>query len=132
MGGSSSKRTFFWQEKKKSPVRTAWSQLKGALPHKKRSRRRKKSVFSLDRLNLDNLKKEKHSQKRFSLPTDKKEPVSLKRFSLGNMKKESIQITKRERDGGGLGKIGEQIRRASHAKTGRSSLSESGGNKGRK
>lgn len=130
MGGSSSKRSFFWQKKKKSPVRRAWSQLKGALPSKRR--RRRKSVFSLDRLNLDNLKKEKHSHKRLSLPTDKKEPISLKRFSVSNLRKESIQITKKERGGGGLGKIGEEMRRASHVKTGRPSLSESGGDKGRK
>lgn len=99
MGGSSSKRTFFWQKKKKSPLNKAWSHLKGALPNKKR--RKKKGV--LDKLNLDNLKREKHSQKRFSLPTEKKEPVLLKRFSLGNTRKESLQKTSqggREQDGG--------------------------------
>ncbi|GLD59542.1 uncharacterized protein AKAME5_002387900 [Lates japonicus] len=111
MGGSSSKRTFFWQKKKKSPLNKAWNQLQGALPNKKRKR---KSILSLDKLNLDNLRKEKHSQKRFSLPTDKKEPISLKRFSLGNIRKESAQTAlpgKKEKDGGGLGKVGEQIKR---------------------
>lgn len=93
MGGTSSKRTFFWQRKKKSPLNKAWSRLKRVLPSKKR-KKKKKSV--LEKLNLDNLRKEQHSQKRFSLPTDKKEPLSLKRFSLGNTRRESIQ------DGGGL------------------------------
>lgn len=99
MGGSSSKR-FFWQ-KKKSPVEKAWSQLTGALPIKKRKRR--KSVLSLDKLKKD----KKHSQKRFSLQTDKKEPTPLKRLSVGNARKESVQAA----DGGGLGKVGEQIKR---------------------
>lgn len=112
MGGSSSKRSFLsWPKKKKSPMRKAWSQLRGALPYKKR---RKKSILSLDKLKLDNLKREKNSQKRFSLPTDKKEAISLKRLSLGNTRKGSIQTAspgRKERDGGGLGKIGEQIKR---------------------
>lgn len=111
MGGSSSKRTFFWQKKKKSPLSKAWSQLRGALPSKKRKR---KSILSLDKLKLDNLKREMHSQKRFSLPTDKKEPISLRRLSLGNMRKGPIQTAsqgRKERDGGGLGKVGEQIKR---------------------
>lgn len=90
MGGSSSKQTFFWQKKKKSPLNKAWCRLKRGLPSKKS--KKKKSV--LEKLNLNNLKKEQHSQKRFSLPMDKKEP--LKRFSLGNIRRESVQ------DGGGL------------------------------
>ncbi|TMS23300.1 hypothetical protein E3U43_008606 [Larimichthys crocea] len=117
MGGSSSKRTFLWQKKKKSPVEKAWCQLKGALPSKKR---RKKSVLSLDKLKLDNLKKEKHSQKRFSLSTDKKEPISLKRLSLGNIRKGSIQSHlspgRNEKEGGGLGKVGKQKKRGVNEK----------------
>lgn len=112
MGGSSSKKTCIWQKKKKeSPLDKAWSQLRGALPNKKR---KKKSVLSLNKLNLDNLKKEKHSQKRFSLSTDKKEPISLKRLSLGNTRKESVQAAspgRKEKDRGGLEKVGEQIKR---------------------
>lgn len=111
MGGSSSKRSFFWQKKKKSPVKKAWSRLRGALPYKKH---RKKSILSLDKLKLDNLKREKHSQKRFSLPADKKEAVSLKRLSLGNIRKGSIQPAstgRKDKDGGGLGNVGEQIKR---------------------
>lgn len=102
MGGSSSKRSFPWQKKKKkSPLDKARSQLRGALPFQKR---KKKSVMSLNKLNLDNLKKkERPSQKRFSLSADKKESTPLKRFSLGN--------TRKEKDGGGLGKVGEQIKR---------------------
>ncbi|CAJ1053879.1 hypothetical protein E3U43_008606 [Xyrichtys novacula] len=108
MGGSSSKKTFPWQRKKKSPLNKAWSSLKGALPSKKRKKKKKKGV--LEKLNLDNLRKDKHSQKRFSLPTDKKEPISQKRFSLGNIRKESIQKTSPggKEDGGGLG-WGEQM-----------------------
>lgn len=101
MGGSSSKGSFFWQKKKKSPVDKAWSQLRGALPNKKRTKK-KKGILSLDKL-----KREKHSQKRFSLSTDKKEPTPLKRFSLGNARKESMQTA----DGGGLGKVGELMKR---------------------
>lgn len=91
MGGSSSKRNFFWQ-KKKSPGERAWSQLRGALPIKKHRKKR----F------LDNLKREKHSQRRFSL-SDKKDPI-LKRLSLGNIKKSSAENASpgREKDGGGL------------------------------
>ncbi len=102
MGGSSSKGSFFWQKKKKSPLDKAWSHLRGALPNKKHQKKKKKSILLLDKL-----KRKKHSQKRFSLSTDKKEPTSLKRFSLGNTRKESIQTV----DGGGLGKVGEQIKR---------------------
>lgn len=112
MGGSSSKSTFFWQ-KKKSPLDKAWSQLRGALPNKKH---RKKNILSLDKLSLDNLRRGKHTQKkkRLSLTADKKEPISLKRFSLGNTRKESVQsvsLGKKEKDGGGLGEVGEQIKR---------------------
>lgn len=104
MGGSSSKRTFFWR-KKKSPIKKAWSQVRGALPNKNR---RKKSILSLDKLKLHNRKREKHSKKRLSL-SDKKEPIALKRLSLGNIKV-SIETAPpgREKDGGGLGKAGEQ------------------------
>lgn len=125
MGGSSSKKTFIWQKKKKkSPLNNVWSQLTEALPNKKR----KKSKLSLDNLNLDKLRREKRSQKTFSLSidkkeqkhslkfslskdkneqnlsqkkfsvsTDKKEPISLKILSLGNTKKESTQTTSPER-----------------------------------
>lgn len=109
MGGSSSKQTFPWQKKKKSPLNKAWSQLRGALPNKKR---KKKSGLSLNKLNLNNQRKP--SQKRFSLSADKKEPLSLKRFSLGNIRKESIppaSSERKEKDDGGLGRLGEQIKR---------------------
>lgn len=112
MGGSSSKTSFFGKKKKKkSPLNKAWSELKGALPNKK-SKKKKKNI--LDKLNLDNLKREKHSQKRFSLPTDKKEPISLKRLSLGNLRKGSTPTAspgRKEKDGGGLEKAGEQMKR---------------------
>lgn len=85
MGGSSSKTTFFWQKKKKSPTSRAWRKLRRALPDTKRKR---KSIPSLDKLKLDNLRREMHSQKRFSLPTVRKEPIWLKRLSLGNVRKE--------------------------------------------
>lgn len=94
MGGSSSKTHFIWKKKKKSPLKKAWRQLKGALPHKKR---KKKIPLSLDKLSLDNLKRKKRPQRKFSLPTDKKEFISSKRLSLGNMRKENVgeQIKKR-------------------------------------
>lgn len=113
MGGSSSKRTFFWQKKKKkkSPLGKGWDELKRALPNKKRKR---SSIPSLDKLSLKKSRRDKHSQKRFSLTTDKKAPISLKRLSLGNMRKESIQSAsqqREEKDRGGLGELGEQIKR---------------------
>ena len=96
MGGSSSKRIFFWQ-KKKSPAARAWSQLRRALPIKKRRKRR-----FLDNLKLDNLRREKQSQRRFSL-SDKKDP-NVKRLSLVNIKKSLAENVSpgREKDGGGL------------------------------
>lgn len=114
MGGSSSKTSFFGKKKKKkkSPLNKAWGELKGALPNKKSKKKKKKNI--LDKLNLDNLKREKHSQKRFSLPTDKKEPISLKRLSLGNLRKGSTPTAspgRKEKDGGGLEKAGEQMKR---------------------
>ena len=119
MGGSSSKEsTFFWQKEKKkkkkeSPLNKAWSQLSGAVPNK---RKKKKSIVSLDILNTDNLKKGKRSRwkKRLSLTADKKEPISLRKLSLGNTRKlsgPSLSLGKKEKDGGGLGKVGEQIKR---------------------
>ncbi len=111
MGGSSSKRSFFWQKKKTSPTKKAWSQLRRALRNKKHKR---KSILSLDKLKLDNLRREKHSLKRFSLPTDKKEATLLKRLSLGNIRKGSIQTAppgRKEKDGGGPGKVREQKKR---------------------
>ncbi|KAK2817360.1 hypothetical protein Q5P01_025551 [Channa striata] len=107
MGGSSLKRIFFWQKKKKnSPLNRAWKHLRRALPNKKH-KKKKKSILPLDKVNLNNLRKKQHSQKRSSLTTDKKE--LLKRLSLGNRRKESIQAE--PKDGGGLGKIGVQIKK---------------------
>ncbi|CAK6972978.1 hypothetical protein EXN66_Car003624 [Scomber scombrus] len=129
MGGSSSKSTSFWQKenknkknnkknkkkkkkKEESPLDKAWSQLSGAVPNK----RKRKSIVSLDKLNMDNLKRGKGSQwkKRLSLSADKKEPISLRKLSLGNTRKlsgQSLSLGKKEKDGGGLGKVGEQIKR---------------------
>ncbi|KAL7404465.1 hypothetical protein ABVT39_015118 [Epinephelus coioides] len=109
MGGSSSKTHFIWKKKKKSPLNKAWRQLKGALPNKKR--KKKKLPRALDKLKLDNLKKKKHPQRKFSLPTDKKEFTSSKRVSLGNMRKESTTSLGRKEDRGGLGNVGEQIKK---------------------
>lgn len=104
MGGFSSKTSFFGRRKKQSTMSRAWKGLKGALPHKKR---KKRNILSLDRLSLDNLKRE---QRRFSLPTNQKERIPMKRFSLGEIKKEpqSIQMLslgrrERERGRGGAG-----------------------------
>eukprot|EP00064_Thunnus_orientalis_P012406 superscaffoldBa00001899_g12441 len=107
MGGSSSKSTFFWQKKKKSPLNKTWSQLRGALPNK----RKKKNILSLDRLSLDSMRRKK--KRKLSLTADKKEPISLRRFSLGNTRKGSVRSVSlgKKKDGGGLGKIGGQIKR---------------------
>lgn len=109
MGGSSSKQTFFWQRRKKSPLKRAWTQLKGALPNQKR---RKKSVLSLDKLRLDNVRKGKNTKRRFSL-SDKSEPTLLKRLSLGNTKKVSTDklLPQKDKDRGGLRKVGELMKR---------------------
>lgn len=87
----------------------AWTQLKGALPNQKR---RKKSVLSLDKLRLHNTRKGKNSTRRFSL-SDKSEPTLLKRLSLGNIKKASTEklSPQRDKDRGGLGKVGELMKR---------------------
>ncbi|KAF3687952.1 hypothetical protein EXN66_Car003624 [Channa argus] len=111
MGGSSFKRIFLWRKKKKkSPLNKAWKHLRRALPSKKP---KKKSLLPLDKVNRNNLRKKKPSQKRSSLTTDKKAPISLKTLSLGNVRKDSIQTAPptEEKDGGGLGKIGEQIKK---------------------
>lgn len=110
MGGSSFKKIFFWKKKKKSPLKRAMNHLKGALPNKKRRQLKKQ----LDKLSVDKRRREKHSKKRFSLTTDKKAPISLKRLSLGNIRKESIQnasLEGKEKDKGGLERVGEQIKR---------------------
>lgn len=109
MGGSPSKQTFFWQRRKKSPLKRAWTQLKGALPNQKR---RRKSVLSLDKLRLHNVRKGKNSKRRFSL-SNKSEPTLLKRLSLGNIKKVSTEklSPQRDKDRGGLGKVGELMKR---------------------
>lgn len=104
MGGSSIKRIFLGQKKKKrSPLNKAWKDLKRALPKEKH---KKKGFPSLKK------KKKKNSQKRFSL-TDKKETFSLKRFSLGNKRKESAQAASPEKksNGGVLGKISVSIKK---------------------
>lgn len=108
MGGSSSKTHFIWKKKKKSPLNKAWRQLKGVLPNKKR---KKKIPRALDKLNLDNLKKKKRPQRKFSLPTEKREFTSSKRVSLVNMRKESTTSLGRKEDRGGLGNVGEQIKK---------------------
>lgn len=109
MGGSSSKRIFFWPKKKQSPLKKACGQLKRVLPHKKR----KNHLLgqTLDKLSMKKLRKDKHSKKRPSL---KKVPTSLKRLSLGNTRKESSQNEspgRKEKDKGGLERVGEQIKR---------------------
>lgn len=109
MGASSSKRTFFWQKKKKSPVEKAWGQLRGALPSQKR-KKKKKSILPLDKLKLDQLRKERHLKKRFSLSA-KNEPIIPKRLSVGNLRKGSIKPAGKEKDGRGLEEVGEQIKR---------------------
>lgn len=108
MGGSAFKRIFFWK-KKRSPLNKAWRKMRRALPSKKR---KKKSILSLDKLNLDNQRK-KNSQKTQTQTTGKKQPKSLKRLSLGNMRKESTETAspEKKKDGGALGKIRERIKR---------------------
>lgn len=108
MGGSSSKRTFIWQKKKKkSPVDNALSHLKGALPGKKR---KKKSKVFLKKLHLDKLQRKKRSQKKFSLS-------AVKRLSVGHTRKGSTHSAspgRKEDDGGGgggLGNIGEKMKK---------------------
>lgn len=86
-------------------MKRAWTQLKGALPNQKR---RKTSVLSLDKLRLHNVKKGKNSKRRFSL-SNKSEPTLLKRLSLGNITKPP----QRDKDRGGLGKVGELMKRKS-------------------
>ncbi|KAF0037082.1 hypothetical protein F2P81_009956 [Scophthalmus maximus] len=122
MGGSSSRSTPFGKKKKTTttpPLKRAWSELTGALPQKngrkkkkkkkKEEEKKKKRSLSLDKLNLDNLRKRKSSSRRFSLPTDKKE--ARKRFSLADVgERLSQKKDKKKKDGGGLGKVGEQIK----------------------
>lgn len=80
MGGAPSKKSFFLKKKKKTPLKRAWSDLKGALSNKKR-----KKGTVLDKMNLNNLKKGKGPHGGGSLSGAKK------RFSFDNMKKKLIR-----------------------------------------
>lgn len=105
MGGSSLKKAMFWKKKKKSPLNKAFSEIKKALPKKKKKR---KSIFQ-------KLKKDKQSKKKFSLTKDKKSTSPLlKKLSLGHKRKESLDSAsgdRKEKDKGGLGRVGEQIKK---------------------
>ncbi|RVE75902.1 hypothetical protein OJAV_G00003350 [Oryzias javanicus] len=107
MGGSSLKKAMFWKKKKKkSPLNKAFSEIKKVLPKKKT---RRKSIFQ---------KKDKQSKKKFSLTKEKKSsqppPLLLKKLTLGDKRKESLDSAsgeRKEKDKGGLGRVGEQIKK---------------------
>lgn len=103
MGGTSFK-SVFSLKKKKSPLTKAFSNLKRALPKKKSKR---KSI-------MQKLKLKEDKKRRFSLATEKKPSTPLKRLSLGNIRKDSLKNAsagRKEKDGGGLGRVREQIKK---------------------
>ncbi|CAB1344218.1 unnamed protein product [Coregonus sp. 'balchen'] len=86
MGGSSSKKSVFGGRKKKRVSVLTWSELKGPLSSKKQ----KRSIIipTLDKLSVENLKREVLTpKKRFSLAGKRKESLSL-----GNSRKESVSL----------------------------------------